>query len=57
MHDLQFHLAVVFNTLRKVGFLPYLLPRFLAEETREGEQAVIYHQPATLRPMISQKPG
>jgi hypothetical protein len=41
-------LAAALNTLRKDGCLPYLLPRSLAEETREGEQAVIYHQPATL---------
>jgi hypothetical protein len=34
------------NTLRKAGFLPYLLSRSFAGETREGEQAVIYQQPA-----------
>jgi hypothetical protein len=46
MHDLQFHLAAALNTLRKAGFLPYLLPRSLAGEKREGEQAVICQQPA-----------
>jgi hypothetical protein len=46
MHDRQFHSAVALNTHRKDGFLPYLLPRSLAGVTREGEQAVIYRQPA-----------
>jgi hypothetical protein len=46
MHNLQFHRAVTLNTLRKAGCLPYLLSRSLAGETREKEQAVIYHQPA-----------
>jgi hypothetical protein len=52
MHDLQFHLAATLNTLRKIGFFPYLLPRSLAGEIREGEQAVIYHQPAKLGALV-----
>ena len=39
-------LALALNSLRKDGSLPYLLPRSFAGETREGEQAVIYQQPA-----------
>ncbi|MBV8454288.1 MAG: hypothetical protein JOZ29_18740 [Deltaproteobacteria bacterium] len=39
-------ITVALNTLRKDGFLPYLLSRFFAGEIREGEQAVIYQQPA-----------
>jgi hypothetical protein len=46
MHDLQFHLAATFNTQRKVGFFPYLLPRSLAVENEMGEQAVIDQQSA-----------
>jgi hypothetical protein len=46
---LSFNLAVELNTLQKVGFFPYLLPRSVAGETREREQAVIYHQPAIAR--------
>jgi hypothetical protein len=45
MDDLTLNLAVL-NALRKDGFLPYLLSRSSAGETREGEQAVIYQQPA-----------
>ena len=40
---------IVLNTLRKDGFLPYLLPRFVAGESERGEQAVIYQQPARRR--------
>jgi hypothetical protein len=46
MHDLKLDSAVALNTLRKDGFLPYLLPRSLAGEIREGEQAAISQQPA-----------
>jgi hypothetical protein len=46
MHDLQFDSAVAINTLRKDGFLPYLLSRSFAGEIREGEQAAISQQPA-----------
>jgi len=31
---------------RKTGFLPSVLSRFFAGETTEGEQPVIYQQPA-----------
>jgi len=45
------------NTLRKDGFLPYLLPRAFAGETREGEQALIYQQPARAALRTEQRPS
>ncbi len=44
---LDLTLASGLNTLRKDSFLPYLLPRSFAGENERGEQAVIYHQPAS----------
>jgi hypothetical protein len=51
---LTFKHAATFNTLRKDGFLPYLLSRSFAGETREGEQAVIYQQPARFESVYPQ---
>jgi hypothetical protein len=46
MDDLTLNLAVGLNALRTDGFLLYLLSGSFAGETREGERAVIYQQPA-----------
>jgi len=40
--------SLTLNTLREDGFLPYLLSGFFYRGEREGEQAVIHQQPASL---------
>ena len=47
MDDLTLNLALGSQCPAKDGFLPYLLSRSFAGETREWEQAVIYQQPAS----------